>query len=147
MSVSPLLLSHQSRVSVMVLTEPYSFLDDISRITKLRYEPTSDDVVKARLRTMGVQEYKFIAEKVEKENLAAGLLNYGSSGHRKSTQQDNIKRSGPFGLEPGREWIIYDVGGARSNVCLFFQLGVCRGRYAEVNLVCSDKRGYRISRT
>ncbi|TCD62474.1 hypothetical protein EIP91_006822 [Steccherinum ochraceum] len=91
------------------------FLDDISRITKLRYEPTSDDVVKARLRTMGVQEYKFIAEKVEKENLAAGLLNYGSSGHRKSTQQDNIKRSGPFGLEPGREWIIYDVGGARSN--------------------------------
>ena len=97
----------------LALTVLHSFLDDISRITKLRYEPTSDDVVRARLRTMGVQEYSFISEKVEKENIAAGLLGYGS---KKPTDGDPIKRSGPLGIEPGREWIIYDVGGARSNV-------------------------------
>lgn len=99
-----------------------SFLDDIARITKLQYEPTSDDVVRARLRTMGVQEYRFISEKVEKENLAAGLLHYGpkkSSGGAAAAAVDPIKRSGPLGMEPGREWIIYDVGGARSNVRFF----------------------------
>ncbi|KAH8079422.1 G-alpha-domain-containing protein [Cristinia sonorae] len=88
------------------------FLDDISRIATLRYEPTSDDVVRARLRTMGVQEYSFISEKVDKENIASGLLGYNS---KKVAAGETIKRNGPLGIEPGREWIIYDVGGARSN--------------------------------
>lgn len=64
---------------------------------------------------MGVQEYRFISEKVEKENIAAGLLSYASK-KSSTTGADPVKKSGPLGLEPGREWIIYDVGGARSNV-------------------------------
>jgi hypothetical protein len=39
-----------------------SFLDDLYRIAHRGYEPTDDDVVRARLRTMGVQEYRFIFE-------------------------------------------------------------------------------------
>ncbi|KAI9457117.1 G-alpha-domain-containing protein [Lactarius psammicola] len=38
------------------------FLDDLYRIAHRGYEPTDDDVVRARLRTMGVQEYRFLFE-------------------------------------------------------------------------------------
>lgn len=38
------------------------FLDDLYRIAHRGYEPTDDDVVRARLRTMGVQEYRFLVE-------------------------------------------------------------------------------------
>ncbi|THH14466.1 hypothetical protein EW146_g5867 [Bondarzewia mesenterica] len=58
-----------------------SFLDDAERIASRDYEPSDDDVIRSRLRTMGVQEYKFLFEK---------------------------------GSETGREWMMYDVGGARS---------------------------------
>jgi hypothetical protein len=40
-----------------------SFLDDVSRIAARNYEPSDDDVLRARLRTVGVQEYKFKIEK------------------------------------------------------------------------------------
>ena len=40
----------------------FSFLDDLYRIANRDYEPTDDDVVRARLRTMGVQEYRFVFE-------------------------------------------------------------------------------------
>ncbi|EMD30978.1 heterotrimeric G-protein alpha subunit [Gelatoporia subvermispora B] len=59
-----------------------SFLDDVARVAARGYEPSDDDVVRARLRTMGVQEYRFKFER---------------------------------GSESGREWFIYDVGGARSS--------------------------------
>lgn len=36
-----------------------SFLDDLDRIAHRDYEPTDEDVVRARLRTTGVQEYRF----------------------------------------------------------------------------------------
>ncbi|PPQ87940.1 hypothetical protein CVT25_001125 [Psilocybe cyanescens] len=38
------------------------FLDDLERVTSLRYMPTDDDVLKARLKTVGVSEYKFEME-------------------------------------------------------------------------------------
>ncbi|KAF8267947.1 guanine nucleotide binding protein, alpha subunit [Lactarius quietus] len=38
------------------------FLDDLYRIANREYEPSDDDVVRARLRTMGVQEYRFLFE-------------------------------------------------------------------------------------
>ena len=40
----------------------FSFLDDLYRIANRDYEPSDDDVVRARLRTMGVQEYRFVFE-------------------------------------------------------------------------------------
>ncbi|KAJ3866194.1 guanine nucleotide binding protein, alpha subunit [Lentinula novae-zelandiae] len=38
------------------------FLNDVDRIAVSNYEPTDDDVIRARLRTLGVQEYRFIFE-------------------------------------------------------------------------------------
>ncbi|KAJ3758968.1 guanine nucleotide binding protein, alpha subunit [Lentinula raphanica] len=38
------------------------FLNDVERIAVSNYEPTDDDVIRARLRTLGVQEYKFVFE-------------------------------------------------------------------------------------
>ncbi|KIK04848.1 hypothetical protein K443DRAFT_400733 [Laccaria amethystina LaAM-08-1] len=38
------------------------FLDDLERLTSLKYMPTDDDVLKARLKTVGVSEYKFEME-------------------------------------------------------------------------------------
>ena len=39
-----------------------SFLDDLYRIAHRGYEPTDEDVVRARLRTAGVQEYRFLLD-------------------------------------------------------------------------------------
>ncbi|EDR02573.1 guanine nucleotide-binding protein alpha-4 subunit [Laccaria bicolor S238N-H82] len=38
------------------------FLDDLERLTSLKYMPTDDDVLKARLKTVGASEYKFEME-------------------------------------------------------------------------------------
>ncbi|KLO18972.1 G-alpha-domain-containing protein [Schizopora paradoxa] len=57
------------------------FLGNIARIVDPLYAPTDEDVIRARLRTMGVQEHR-----IKMEN-------------------------GPY---QGREWVVYDVGGARS---------------------------------
>lgn len=59
------------------------YLNDIDRITALRYIPTDDDVLRARLKTIGVVEHSFMVE--------------GGGSHGKSSV----------------EWRIYDVGGAR----------------------------------
>ena len=82
---------------------PPSFLNDLERVTSLKYLPSdgmtmlssltlpysslfqSDDVLKARLKTVGVSEYKFEME------VAAGR-------------------------DSGTEWRIVDVGGSRSQV-------------------------------
>ncbi|KAJ3988831.1 guanine nucleotide binding protein, alpha subunit [Lentinula detonsa] len=39
---------------------PGFFLDDLERITALRYVPSDDDILKARLKTMGVSEHRFV---------------------------------------------------------------------------------------
>ncbi|KAL5511008.1 hypothetical protein ACEPAG_3727 [Sanghuangporus baumii] len=59
------------------------YLNDIDRITALRYIPTDDDVLRARLKTIGVVEHSF-------------LVKGGGSNSKDSV-----------------EWRIYDVGGAR----------------------------------
>ncbi|OCH86520.1 G-alpha-domain-containing protein [Obba rivulosa] len=73
------LLKHED---VRLEEGPGFFLNDVARVAARGYEPSDDDVVRARLRTMGVQEYRFVFER---------------------------------GGEAGREWLIYDVGGARSS--------------------------------
>jgi hypothetical protein len=37
-------------------------LNDIERIAARNYEPSDNDVIRARLRTLGVQEYSFWVE-------------------------------------------------------------------------------------
>ena len=40
----------------------HSFLEDVDRIATKNYRPSDDDVVRARLRTLGVQEHRFVFE-------------------------------------------------------------------------------------
>ena len=65
--------------------------------------PIADDVIRARLRTMGVQEHRFTFER---------------------------------GLDSGREWRVYDVGGARGQV---------RARPAPAYISCSQADAARAS--
>ncbi|KIK50115.1 hypothetical protein GYMLUDRAFT_51375 [Collybiopsis luxurians FD-317 M1] len=64
------------------------FLNDIDRIASTSYIPSDDDVVRSRLRTLGVQEYRI--------NVV--------------DQSNTFNKNGPS----GREWILYDVGGSRT---------------------------------
>ncbi|KAI0692725.1 guanine nucleotide binding protein, alpha subunit [Cytidiella melzeri] len=60
------------------------YLKHVDRIATRDYEPTDDDVVRARLRTLGVQEYRIPFIRAVSRSLH------------------------------GREWRIYDVGGSRT---------------------------------
>jgi G-protein alpha subunit len=73
-----------------------SFLDDIERIATKDYEPSDNDVIRARLRTLGVQEYSFWVEQGMEALLRRVQIKLCSVG--------------------GHEWLMYDVGGTRSSV-------------------------------
>ncbi|KLO16457.1 G-protein alpha subunit [Schizopora paradoxa] len=64
---------------------PGFFLNDAVRIATTNYEPTDDDILRARLRTLGVEEH-----------------------HLKMENHTSI-------IDSTRDWIIYDVGGCRGN--------------------------------
>ncbi|TFL00909.1 guanine nucleotide binding protein, alpha subunit [Pterulicium gracile] len=50
------------RKKVRLEEGPGFFLNDLRRVTSLKYSPSDDDVLKARLKTVGVSEYKFEME-------------------------------------------------------------------------------------
>ena len=52
----------------------FSFLSSISRIASRDYEPTNDDVLRARIRTLGVQEYTIPFETSSEFNIRLGKL-------------------------------------------------------------------------
>ncbi|KAJ4483690.1 guanine nucleotide binding protein, alpha subunit [Lentinula aciculospora] len=49
-----------SALKIRLEDMPGFFLDDLERITALRYVPSDDDILKARLKTMGVSEHRFV---------------------------------------------------------------------------------------
>ncbi|EED79074.1 candidate G-protein alpha subunit [Postia placenta Mad-698-R] len=56
--VRAVLKKHNVRLQDM----PGFFLNDAARIATLNYEPSDDDIVRARLRTLGVEEHRFTME-------------------------------------------------------------------------------------
>ncbi|KAF7351657.1 Guanine nucleotide-binding protein alpha-4 subunit [Mycena sanguinolenta] len=74
---------------VRIEDRPGFFLSDTARITSRTYIPSDNDVVRARLRTLGVQEWRITLEQSSDAYMIAGDA-FGS------------------------EWVIYDVGGSRS---------------------------------
>ncbi|KAG2152665.1 guanine nucleotide binding protein, alpha subunit [Suillus bovinus] len=60
------------------------FLDALDRVTSPRYVPTDDDVLRARLKTLGVSEHRF------------------------------TMKTGPMGAPMNHDWRVFDVGGQRS---------------------------------
>jgi guanine nucleotide-binding protein subunit alpha len=102
----------------MLLATLSSFLNDVERIASRSYEPSDDDVLRARLRTLGVQEYKIeISPENAKENVFSGTSNFLCF----SAVSNDESFIGMGGIEYGREWRIYDVGGSRTAVlpCFF----------------------------
>ncbi|KAI0360284.1 G-alpha-domain-containing protein [Trametes cingulata] len=82
------------RRKIRMEQSPGFFLDDIARIAERTYEPTDDDVVRARLRTLGVQEHRLVMERSGASSLATN--------------------------DVAREWMIYDVGGSRTSRAAWF---------------------------
>ncbi|KAK7683169.1 hypothetical protein QCA50_013842 [Cerrena zonata] len=78
------ILNHQH---IRLQDEGGFFLDDLERVTSPRYIPSNDDILRARLKTLGVSEHRF-----------------------------KFKEESPigFGGTITREWRVYDVGGQRS---------------------------------
>ena len=57
--------------STLTRADGISFLNDLDRVTDRNYTVTDDDVVRARLRTLGIQEYMI--------TFREGLLDKGPS--------------------------------------------------------------------
>lgn len=79
-----------------------SFITESDRIARRDYQPTDDDVIRARLRTLGVQEYKFIFDH--------GMFSQWFSSYFPFNLFLTLGRT------MGQEWRLYDVGGARNTV-------------------------------
>lgn len=72
---------------------PGFFLADVDRIVSREYVPTDDDILRARLKTIGVTEHRF----------SIGSKS-GKNPHSLSATTGGIPR----------EWVVYDVGGSRT---------------------------------
>lgn len=79
-----------------------SFLEDIDRIADKMYMPTDDDILRARLRTNGIQEYRL------QVNMSTdpGPIRLPTSSNNSLT----VSQAPPV----GREFLLYDVGGCRT---------------------------------
>ncbi|GBE86117.1 hypothetical protein SCP_0806410 [Sparassis crispa] len=58
----PVVRAVLKRRGVRLQDMPGFFLNDTARIATLNYQPTDDDIVRARLRTLGVEEHRFTME-------------------------------------------------------------------------------------
>ncbi|KAI0945030.1 hypothetical protein AcV7_001673 [Taiwanofungus camphoratus] len=58
---------------------PGFFLDDLERVTALKYLPSDDDVLKARLKTVGVSEYRFEMEAGSESGTQWRIIDVGGS--------------------------------------------------------------------
>lgn len=69
----------------VLLISSHSFLNDLDRIASWEYSVTDDDIVRARLRTVGIQEYRLLFKNGPWDNntgiypLAAIYLSYTHS--------------------------------------------------------------------
>ena len=82
----------------------FSFLNDVERIAGRNYEPSDDDVVRASLRTLGVQEYKI---EFSPENVNQNIFSGTFISSCFSTLSNELLPIGAMGgVEYGREWRI-----------------------------------------
>ncbi|KAF8581891.1 G-alpha-domain-containing protein [Ramaria rubella] len=82
---SPMAQELLSRRGVRLEELPGFFLDDLDRILTNGYEPSDADVVRARLRTMGIQEHKFIFDKGAESGREWIIYDVGGSRPQVST--------------------------------------------------------------
>ncbi|KAF9528505.1 guanine nucleotide binding protein, alpha subunit [Crepidotus variabilis] len=78
---------------------PGFFLNDVDRIANLEYDPSDQDIVRARLRTTGVQEYHFTLDRgIVSVNFKTPI----------SKHERTVNVTDPL------DWIMYDVAGIRT---------------------------------
>jgi hypothetical protein len=83
-------------------------LNDLDRIASWEYSVTDNDIVRARLRTVGIQEYRLVFKNGPWDNCKGiPLLFYNNDIHLTLIVADK---------QPGWEWHIFDVGGCRTLV-------------------------------
>ncbi|KAJ3006122.1 hypothetical protein NUW54_g4051 [Trametes sanguinea] len=61
---------------------PGFFLDSIARVTHPKYVPTDDDILRARLKTLGVSEHRFTIKEGFPGSSSRDLRIYDVGGHR-----------------------------------------------------------------
>jgi len=61
------------------------YLNDLDRVTGYNYVPTDDDVLKARLKTIGVSEYKFEMEAGDQRGTQWRIVDVGGSRFQRPT--------------------------------------------------------------
>lgn len=69
-----------------------SFLNDVQRIADPEYEPGVDDILRARLRTQGVDEYKFVMENRKFQPLLCLQIHLTAMRLRRRTRVVGIRR-------------------------------------------------------
>jgi guanine nucleotide-binding protein subunit alpha len=60
-------------------------MDDFARIATPQYVPTNQDIVKARIRTMGVEEHRFLVEKGPDAGFEYYITDVGGSKHQRAS--------------------------------------------------------------
>jgi len=85
-----------------------SFLNDLDRIATRDYVVTDDDIVRARLRTVGIQEHRLFLTKPGWDTTKGKAFLLESSHEYPLTRL--------AGGKGGWEWRIFDVGGCRTSV-------------------------------
>ncbi|THH30997.1 hypothetical protein EUX98_g3185 [Antrodiella citrinella] len=73
------------RRKIRLEESPGFFLDDLERVTSLRYLPSDDDVLRARLKTVGVSEYKFQMEAGSESGTEWRIIDVGGSRSQRMT--------------------------------------------------------------
>ncbi|SJL11028.1 uncharacterized protein ARMOST_14429 [Armillaria ostoyae] len=84
---------------------PGFFLNDAERIAVRNYQPTDDDIIRARLRTLGVQEYRFIFD--HGKSLRFGKMDR-SVGNVNLSQVEPLGKSGAY-----MTWVELEAAGPR----------------------------------
>ena len=83
-------------------------MNDLDRIASWDYSVTDNDIVRARLRTVGIQEYRLVFKNGPLDNHIGIPLHFYSN--------DICLTLILADDQPGWEWLIFDVGGCRTLV-------------------------------
>ncbi|KAF9002158.1 heterotrimeric GTP-binding alpha subunit [Cyathus striatus] len=70
---------------VKLESSPGFFMNDIARIATPDYKPTDSDIIRARIRTVGVEEHHFIVEKGQDANSDFYITDVGGSRSQRAT--------------------------------------------------------------
>ncbi|OSX63438.1 hypothetical protein POSPLADRAFT_1140001 [Postia placenta MAD-698-R-SB12] len=69
-------------LNIRLADQPGFFLDCLDRVTSPRYVPTDDDVLRARLKTLGVTEYRFTIKEGALGGVSRDWKIFDVGGHR-----------------------------------------------------------------